>query len=221
MPSNFQLIYIITFPSKNNSELAFLKSTVYYIRNCVDPRDAGVRRLCRAPCRLAVEREGSEMGHGHVTIFCGEGRGKTSAAIGQAILAAGYGRSVIVIQFLKGKTGERLDYIKRLEPEIELFRFEKSDREYGSLSPDEQREESMNIRNGMNFARKVLATGGCDMLILDEVLGLVDQGIVTLEELETLIEGCGEDMELVLTGIKMFDGLYPYVDDVIGISKLK
>ena len=41
MLSNFQLIYIITFPSKNNSELAFLKSTVYYIRNCVDPRDAG------------------------------------------------------------------------------------------------------------------------------------------------------------------------------------
>ena len=42
------------------------------------------------------------------------------------------------------------------------------------------------MRNGINFARKVLTTRECDMLILDEVLGLVDNGIVSVEELELL-----------------------------------
>ena len=56
----------------------------------------------------------------------------------------------------------------RLEPEIKVFCFEKSEKDYQSLSPEEQQEEVMNIKNGLNFARKVLTTDGCDILILDE-----------------------------------------------------
>ena len=161
------------------------------------------------------------MGRGHVTVFCGEGRGKTSAALGQAVIAATGGLTVIIIQFLKGRTEEKIDFVKRLEPEIKLFRFEKSDRFYGELSEEEKQDEAANIRNGLNFAKKVLSTESCDMLILDEVLGLVDQGIVALKDLEAVIDSCPEDMQLVLTGIKMSDGLYPYTDEVIGINTLK
>lgn len=161
------------------------------------------------------------MGRGHVTVYCGEGKGKTSAALGQGIFGASQGKSVNIIQFLKGKTGEKIDFIKRLEPEIKVFCFEKSDKEYQSLTPEEQQEACMNIRNGLNFARKVLSTDGCDILILDEVLGLVDKGIITLDELKALIEAGDEDSELVLTGIKMFDELYPYADDVFSINVLK
>lgn len=161
------------------------------------------------------------MGRGHVTVFCGGGKGKTSAALGQGIFGASRGQSVIIIQFLKGKVGERIDFIKRLEPEIKVFCFEKSDKDYQSLTPEEQAEEVMNIRNGLNFARKVLSTDGCDILILDEVLGLVDKGIITVDELKTLIEAGDEDTELVLTGIEMFDELYPYADDVYRINMLK
>ena len=161
------------------------------------------------------------MGKTHVTVFCGEGKGKTSAALGQGIFGASAGKSVIIIQFLKGKVGERIDFIKRLEPEVKVFCFEKSDLSFEELSPEEQQEEIMNIRNGMNFARKVLTTDGCDILILDEVLGLVDKGIITLDELKALIEAGDGDTELVLTGIQMFDELYPYADDVFRINTLK
>lgn len=157
----------------------------------------------------------------HVTVFCGEGKGKTSAALGQGIFGASAGKSVIIIQFLKGKVGERIDFIKRLEPEIKVFCFEKSDLSFEELSPEEQQEEIMNIRNGMNFARKVLTTDGCDILILDEVLGLVDKGIVSTEEMKALLEAGDGDTELVLTGIQMFDELYPYADDVFCINTLK
>ena len=79
----------------------------------------------------------------------------------------------------------------------------------------------MNIRNGLNFARKVLTTDGCDILILDEVLGLIDKGILTIEELKALIEAGDGDTELMLTGIRMYEELYPCVDDVFCIDTLK
>ena len=161
------------------------------------------------------------MGKAHVTVFCGEGKGKTSAALGQGIFGASAGKSVIIIQFLKGKVGERIDFIKRLEPEIKVVCFEKSDVSFEELSPEEQQEEIMNIRNGMNFARKVLTTAGCDILILDEVLGLVDKGIISIEEMKALLEVGDGDTELVLTGIQMFDELYPYADDVFCINTRK
>ena len=161
------------------------------------------------------------MGKAHVTVFCGNGKGTTSAALGQGIFGASAGKSVIIIQFLKGKVGERIDFIKRLEPEIKVFCFEKSDLSFEELSPEEQQEEIMNIRNGMNFARKVLTTDGCDILILDEVLGLVDKGIISIEEMKALLEAGDGDTELVLTGIQMFDELYPYADDVFCINTLK
>ena len=161
------------------------------------------------------------MEQGRITIFCGEGKGKTSAALGQAIFGASKGKSVIIIQFLKGKAGERIDFIKRLEPEIKVFSFEKSDTNFQELSLEEQEEECMNIRNGINFARKVLSTEGCDILILDEVLGLVYKGIVTEEELKSLIEAKEEETELMLTGIHMCEAMYAYADDVFQIDTLK
>lgn len=161
------------------------------------------------------------MKKGQITIFCGEGKGKTAAALGQAIFAGSQGKSVIIIQFLKGKAGERIDFIKRLEPEIKVFSFEKSDANYQELSLEEQQEETMNIRNGMSFAKKVLSTDGCDILILDEVLGLVDKGIITGEELIALIEAKDDETELMLTGIRLCDELVPYADDIFRIDSLK
>ncbi|MCI9307363.1 MAG: cob(I)yrinic acid a,c-diamide adenosyltransferase [Lachnospiraceae bacterium] len=161
------------------------------------------------------------MEKGQIMIICGEGKGKTSAAIGRGISGASKGKSVIIIRFLKGKVKEKDEFIKRLEPEIKVFSFEKWDVDYESLSPEQQQEEAVNIRNGMNFARKVMTTDGCDLLILDEVLGLVDREIITEEELKALVETKDESMELVLTGINMCESLYPYADDVVKIDTLK
>ena len=57
-----------------------------------------------------------------------------------------------------------------------------------NLTEQEKEEEIPNLKNGLNFARKVLATGECDVLILDEVLGLPEREIATLEELHSLDE---------------------------------
>ena len=162
------------------------------------------------------------MGRRYIHIFCGAGMGKTSAALGKGVRAASEGKSVVVIQFLKEKKTENVEeFFKRLEPEIRLFRFEKFPEEYESLTEREREEENLNIKNGLNFARKVLTTDGCDILILDEVLGLVDKGIISREEMKALLEAGDGDTELVLTGIQMFDELYPYADDVFCINTRK
>ena len=121
-------------------------------------------------------------------IYCGSGKGKTTAAIGLAIREASRGRSVFVVQFLKGKHPEEISFIQRLEPEIKMFRFQKREDSFEDLTPQEREEEIPNLRNGLNFAKKVLATGECDVLILDEVLGLVEQGIATAEEIRKCLE---------------------------------
>lgn len=140
------------------------------------------------------------MATGYVQVYYGEGRGKSSAAFGRAVRAASEGKEVYIIQFLKGKTDVELEFLKRLEPEIKFFRFEKSDSFFDKLPEEQKQEERQNIRNGINFARKVLSTGECDLLILDEVLGLVDNKIIDVEEFLSLMKLRQEETEVVLTG---------------------
>ena len=153
-------------------------------------------------------------------IYCGSGKGKTTAAIGLAIREASRGRSVFVVQFLKGKHPEEISFIQRLEPEIKMFRFQKREDSFEDLTPQEREEEIPNLRNGLNFARKVLATGECDVLILDEVLGLVEQGIATLDEIHGLLDSA-EDTELIFTGIKLCPEMLEWADEVYQITALK
>ena len=158
---------------------------------------------------------------GRVQIFTGDGYGKTMAALGEALIAAASGKRVVVIQFLKGRGLTDSTFERQLEPEIKIFRFEKSDADFLSLPEDKQREEAQNIRNGICFARKVLTTGQCDLLVLDEVLGLVDCGIVQEQELRELIFLRGADTDVTLTGIRMCDSLLGLADHVSDIEQIK
>ena len=160
------------------------------------------------------------MAKGLVYIYAGDGRGKSPAALGRAMQAALEGRSVVIIQFLKGKGVGNSDFLKRMEPEVKLFRFEKSDENYEKLSEEKKQEEIVNIKNGMNFAKKVLATGECDLLILDEVLGLVEKGIVSVEELRGMLE-CREDTSIIMTGVKLRDDICILADEVSKIETAK
>lgn len=160
------------------------------------------------------------MEKGLVTIYTGEGKGKTAAAVGRAIQAAGEGKHVVIIQFLKGKGLKGSDFVRRLEPEIMVFCFEKSDESFNNLTDQQKQEECMNIRNGLNYAKKVLTTGECDLLILDEVLGLVENGIISAEELIALIDA-REQTSMILTGISLKDEICFKANEVSKIETIK
>ena len=89
------------------------------------------------------------MAEGCIYIYTGDGRGKSPAAIGRAVQAAVEGKRVVIIQFLKGKGLGDSDFLRRMEPEIKLFRFEKSDGNFVELPEEKKQEEIQNIRNGI------------------------------------------------------------------------
>lgn len=156
------------------------------------------------------------MGQGLVQVYSGEGHGKSAAALGRAIQTASMGEDVVIINFLKGNQND--EFLKRMEPEIKIFRFEKSEEEFAQLSEERKQEEIHNIRNGLNFAKKVLATGECSLLILDEVLGLIDNGIIDIEDLRNILDAKAEDVGIILTGIKLNDEVCQFVDEVFQIE---
>ena len=160
------------------------------------------------------------MAEGCIYIYPGAGRGKSPAAIGRAVQAAVEGKRVVIIQFLKGKGLGDSDFLRRMEPEIKLFRFEKSDGNFVELPEEKKQEEIQNIRNGIGFAKKVLTTGECDLLILDEVLGLVEKDIITEDDLKALLE-CRGDTDVILTGITLNDEICVLADEVSKIETVK
>lgn len=148
-------------------------------------------------------------------VYCGSGRGKTALAIGQSLSASAQGKSVIIIQFLKGKEHRSLEFLEKLDNlDIKIFRFEKRDVCYEKLTEQEKDDEKRNIVNGLNFARKVVATHECDWLLLDEILGVLDCGIATPETIADILKQKGESMHIILTGRSMPDQLREYVDSV-------
>ena len=146
------------------------------------------------------------MDKGTVHIYCGKGKGKTTAAIGQAFKAACEGR--------KAKEEDELGFLKRLEPEIKVFRFEKFQECFEDLPEEKKEEEILNMKNALNFARKVLVTEECDVLILDEVLGLIPHGIAGEAELRTILEARSGSTDLYMTGVYGAREIWDAVDEV-------
>ena len=156
-----------------------------------------------------------------IQIYCGSGKGKTSAALGRGIQYACIGKSVFIISFLKGKSNLDMDFLRRMEPEIKVFSFDKFSQSYESLTETERREARIHVQNGINFARKVLTTEECDVLILDEVLDLEKHGMVENEDLLNLLKIVPDGMEVILTGDERCERLWPCVDVVTDVETLK
>ena len=161
------------------------------------------------------------MDRGRLQVYFGSGRGKTTAALGQAVRAASRGKTVIIVQFLKGRQPEQISFIQRLEPEIKLFRFQRQEEAFEELSPKEREEEVMSMKNGLGFAKKVLATGECDVLVLDEILGLLEYGIAGLADIRALLDEASDDTEIIFTGIRLCPEIRELADEVYQISALK
>lgn len=102
---------------------------------------------------------------------------------------------------------------------VQIIPFEKSPIFFDQLSEEEKDEARINIRNGLNFAKKVLVTGECDILILDEILGILDEGIISLEELKALIcQARQSEAELIMTGTVYPQELDEYADEITKVQ---
>ncbi|OGO42066.1 MAG: cob(I)yrinic acid a,c-diamide adenosyltransferase [Chloroflexi bacterium RBG_16_57_9] len=137
---------------------------------------------------------------GLVIVNTGDGKGKTTAALGTALRAVGYGWHVLILQFIKGtwKYGE-MEAIKRLEPEVELVRMGKGF--YKILNdnlPEEVHKEA--AREALAFAREQMHSGKYDLIILDEINVALQTGLLDVKDVLTLLDERPAGLHLILTG---------------------
>ncbi|MCX5801567.1 MAG: cob(I)yrinic acid a,c-diamide adenosyltransferase [Candidatus Eisenbacteria bacterium] len=133
---------------------------------------------------------------GTVQVFTGSGKGKTTAALGCGLRAAGHGFKVLMIQFMKGRRYGELDAVKHV-PGFEIIQFGRdSFVEKGNPCA----EDVELARKGFDKAREALGSDEYDMIILDEVNVAVDYGLIPLDHVLNLLEQRPPHVELILTG---------------------
>src|SRR5919199_2903302 len=138
---------------------------------------------------------------GLTLVFTGNGKGKTTAAVGLAVRAAGNRMRVFFLQFIKGqwKTGER--EVLRSLPGVDLegtgrgFTIERLRNPKISLE-----DHAAAAAHGWQIAQQIVHEGEYDVVVLDEVLGAVKAGLVPLDELVELVRSKPSAVHLVLTG---------------------
>lgn len=169
--------------------------------------------------RILWERTRSQ---GLVHLYTGNGKGKTTAALGLALRALGRGRKVAIVQFLKRtsyKTGEIM-FAERMDEPFTINRFGAS--RFASAAEKREVETSgQTVARGWEMARKLAATGQHDLLVLDEITHVVKQKLVPLPELIELIKTKNVSMELVLTGRYAPEGLEEVCDYVTEMREVK
>lgn len=158
------------------------------------------------------------MDKGLIQVYTGEGKGKTTAAIGQGIRAVGRGNIVYMVQFLKsGHTGE-LDTVKRLEPDFKIFRFERPRGFVWTLSQQQIDELKEDIRKALDFIKSVFDSRECDMLIMDEIMGVMGNKLIDTAEVAELLKNKPESMEILLTGRNVPNEIFEIADYVSDIK---
>ena len=138
-----------------------------------------------------------------IQVYFGNGKGKSLAAMGYAMKKICEGKQVILVSFLKGKLYDNQELMRRLEPELKVLSFETGNKNYEELTKEEKEEQNIKIINALNYVRKVMDTAECDLLILDEVLGLVDNEVISESQIYELLQYSSDELEIMLTGRKI------------------
>lgn len=182
---------------------------------------------------IVVEGDQRKDSLGMVHLITGDGKGKTTSSLGLALRAIGTGYTVHMIQFLKsGGTGE-LYAIKHL-PHFTIEQFgadawkEKQKAQANLLNkdttghfvfqPDTLEREA--AQQGFLHAKKLVETGACDVLILDEINCVLDKGLISIADIVELIKNKGKT-ELLLTGRDAPAELYEHADYISVIGRVK
>jgi len=159
---------------------------------------------------------------GQIIINTGTGKGKTTAALGMTVRAAGHGQKVLILQFIKGawKTGESR-FIKKLAPEIEMMQLGKGffRIEDGKVKiTPRDREEA---REAFKIASDKIMSGKYDLIVLDEIINILAYDLIESQELISLLKGRPPGLSVVLTGRGAPKELIDAADTVSEIKEIK
>jgi len=158
---------------------------------------------------------------GLTIVYTGKGKGKTTAALGIALRAVGYGKKICMIQFIKGSWhyGE-MDSSKRLEPEFEMVAIGKGF--VGIIDDKTPKVEHEKIANeAIKISIEKVQSGKYDIVILDEINYAINLNLVKIEDVLNLIKSKPSGIDLVLTGNYAKDEIIELADLVTEMKEIK
>jgi len=168
-----------------------------------------------------IERLEPKERKGLVVVITGNGKGKTTSALGMALRACGHGMKVCIIQFMKGDlyAGE-WDGIKRLRCSIELHSTGKG---FCGIqgNPYPWTEHRANAQDAIDLVREKMASGGFDLMVLDEINNALKLRLVDLEQVLEIIRSKPPLMHLVLTGRDAHPDVIELADTVSEVIEIK
>lgn len=156
---------------------------------------------------------------GFVHIYTGNGKGKSTAAIGQAVRAAGFGLKTYFAQFMKEYPYNELNSLKHLSQWITIEQFGGDEFVYKKELPGE--EELVKAKKGLQTAREKMLSGEYDLIILDEAIVAIYFKLITIENLVEFIKSKPENVELILTGRYCPEKLIELADLVTEMKEVK
>lgn len=158
---------------------------------------------------------------GLVHIYTGDGKGKTTASIGQGIRAYGRGFKVLMVQFLKGaKTGEMIT-LEKLAPDFALRRGKEVKKFTWQMTKEELEELKKDQQEMFKYAIDEITSNKWDLVILDEIIGAVSSNVIALKEVAELVKNKPDNLELILTGRNAPQELIELADYVSEIKAVK
>ena len=166
------------------------------------------------------KQEQKEMRQGLVHIYCGDGKGKTSAAVGLAVRAAGRGMKVLVVRFLKTENSGEVEVLRSI-PGITVT---PCDRTFGfvfRMNEEQKAEAAEYYQKRFETAVEEAVTGNYDLLILDEILASCNYGMVQEESVLDFLRTRPAGLEVVLTGRDPSEKLVEQADYVSEICMIK
>ena len=143
-------------------------------------------------------RKQSPIGKGCIQVYTGNGKGKTTAALGLAFRAMGSGLKTYIGQFMKGRKYSELNAAKTMSDFITIEQYGKLDFTYTKDQPDPENVEM--AENGMTKAKKAMLSGKYDIIVLDEINTAHFFHLITINEMLDFIKAKPDGVELVFTG---------------------
>jgi cob(I)alamin adenosyltransferase len=154
---------------------------------------------------------------GFIHVYTGNGKGKTTAAIGLGIRAIGEGLKVVMIQFMKGRRYSELDALQHIK-NFTVVQFGRD--EFVSKEKPEQIDIDL-AQKGLSYAKDIMQNDGYDLVILDEINVAIDFNLISLKDVIYLLEHKPESLELVLTGRYASPEIIKHADIVSEILEIK
>jgi cob(I)alamin adenosyltransferase len=157
------------------------------------------------------------MQKGYIQIYTGNGKGKTTAALGLALRASAYGKKIFIGQFVKGMKYGELESIKKFSDTITLKQFGRDCFIYNDPEP----EDIEAARKGWDEVNAILIENNIDILILDEIGIAIHYKLINTQEVIDFIKRKPTEMELIMTGRYIPEELFELADLVTEMKEIK